>query len=142
MRPQSIVMFERLFLGSLVLSLLTLAVGYDEMAATLAEDPGMQQLGLGSGFLIAMVTVSYAAYLLLWYLIARKASKPAKWILVVFTAIGVLSALPALGGAWNWTMLVSLAVYALEVGAVICLFQPDARAWLGGGAPSDPAAID
>jgi hypothetical protein len=142
MRPQSIVMFERLFLASLVLSLLTLAVGYDEMAATLAEDPGMQQLGLGSGFLIAMVTVSYAAYLLLWYLIARKASKVAKWILVVFTAIGVLSALPSLAGAWTWTMLVSLAVYALEVGAVICLFQPDARAWLGGGAPSDPAAID
>ena len=142
MRPQSIILFERLFLASLALSLLTLAIGYEEMAAAVAEDPGVKQLGIGPEFLVGMVVASYAVYLLLWYLIARKASKLAKWIFVLFTVIGVLSALPALGGPWTWTMLVSVAVYALEVGAAICLFQPDARAWLDGRLPADPGSPD
>lgn len=142
MRPQSIIMFERLFLASLALSLVTLALGYEEMVAALAEDPGLQRLGLGSGFLIGMVVASYALYLLLWRLIARKGSKAAKWIFVALTALGVLSALPSLAGPWDLLALVTLAVYALEVGAAIFLFRPDAVAWFDGAAPADPATFD
>lgn len=142
MRPQSIIMFERLFLASLALGVLGLILSYGQIADLATSDPGMQQLGLGSGFLIGVVAVSYAVYLLLWFLIARRASNVAKWILVVFTVLGVLSALPSLTGSWNVTLLLSLAVYALEIAAVVYLFQPDAKAWLGGKGQADATTFD
>ena len=78
----------------------------------------------------------------MWHLIAHRASNAAKWILVVFTVIGVLLALPGLAGPWNSTLALSLMVYALEVLAVVYLFRPDARAWLDGKGQADPATFD
>ena len=142
MRPHSIIMFERLFLASLVLGVLGLLLSYQQISEMAANDPGMRQLGLGSGFLLGIVAVSYAVYLLLWHLIAHRASNAAKWVLVVFTAIGVLLALPGLAGPWTSTLALSLMVYALEVLAVIHLFRPDAKAWLDGKGQADPGAFD
>ena len=142
MRPQSIVMFERLFLASLVLGVVGVLLSYGQMAEFASGDPGMRRLGLGSGFLVGVLGVSYAVYLLLWYLIARRASTVAKWILVVFTVLGVLSALPALGGPWNATLVLSLAVYALEIVALVYLFRPDARAWFAGETQGPPVTFD
>lgn len=142
MRPQSIIMFERLFLASLALGAVGFLLSYPRMADLAANDPGMRQLGLGSGFLIGIVIASYAVYLLLWHLIARRASNVAKWILVVFTVAGVIVALPTLTGPWTSTFVLSLVVYALGILAVVYLFRPDAKAWFGGKAQADPAAFD
>lgn len=142
MRPQSIVMFERLFLASLAISVLGFILNYREMTEVLARDPGMQQVGLGSGFIVGTAVVGYALYLLLWYLIARRASKVAKWILVVFVAISVLSTLPSLTGPWNSTIVFAVVIAALEIAAVALLFQADATAWLDGKATPDPTTFD
>jgi len=142
MRPKSIVMFERLFLASLVLGALGVLLSYQKLTDLAANDPGMRQLGVGSGFLVGVVIASYAVYLLLWYLIARGASNVAKWILVVFTVLGVLFALPGLAGAWDSTSALSLVVYALEILAVVYLFRPDAKEWLAGKGQADPATFD
>ena len=142
MRPHSIIMFERLFLASLVLGILGSLLSYQQITDLAANDPGMRQLGLGSGFLIGIVIAGYAVYLLLWHLIARRASNVAKWILVVFTALGVLVALPGLAGPWNSRQVLSLMVYALQVLAVVYLFRPGARAWLDGKGQADPATFD
>ena len=144
MRPKSIIMFERLFLASLLLGLLNFGLSYRDAAALVANDAGAQKLGLGPGFLIGIMIVSYAIYLLLWFLIARMGSNVAKWILVVLTAIGVLSALPALTGAWDVTLALSLAVYALEILALAYLFKPDSKTWFGGKGEgeADGASVD
>ena len=146
MRPHSIIMFERLFLASLVLGALGVLLSYQEAVGLVANDPGMQQFGLGSGvisgFVIGVVTVSYAIYLLLWHLIARRASNVAKWILVVLMVLGLLSALPGLTGTWNSTFVLSLVVYALEILAIVYLFRPDAVAWFDGKGQADPATFD
>jgi len=142
MRPQSIIMFERLFLASLALGVLGFLLSYQQVADVAANDTGMRQLGLGTGFLIGVVAISYAVYLLLWYLIAHRASNAAKWILVVFTALGILLALPGLAGPWTSTLVLSVVVYALGILAVIHLFRPDAKAWLDGKPPADPATFD
>ena len=141
MRPPSIIMFERLFLASLALSALSFALSYDSLIEQLAREPGLVELGLGSGFVIGTAVVGYAIYLLLWFLIARKASNVAKWVLVVFLALGLISLLGALAGPWGLTMLIGLAVYALEIAAAVYLFRPDAAAWLKGKA-ADPATFD
>lgn len=142
MRPKSILMFERLFLGSLVLGALNVLLSWQDAAAQMADDPGAQQLGLGSGFLLAITVGSFAVYLLLWLLIARQASTVAKWILTVLVALGVAFALPALAGSWNVTLVLSLVVHALEILALVYLFRPDAKAWLDGAEPADSAAAD
>ena len=142
MRPKSIVMFERLFLASLALGLLNFLLSYQDAAALVANDTGAQKLGLGGGFLIAITAVSTAVYLLLWFLVARMASTIAKWVLVVFVGLGVLAALPALTGAWSVTLALSLVVYALEVLALVYLFRPDAKAWLGGTEQADEPSAD
>ncbi len=142
MRPPSIMMFERLFLASLALSLLGFVLNYGQISDVATSDPGMAQLGLGMGFLIGVMVASYALYVLFWFLIARRASNVAKWILVVFTVLGVLSMLPTLTGSLDATALLSLAVYALEIAAVVYLFRPDAKDWLAGKGQADPTTFD
>ena len=142
MRPKSIIMFERLFLGSLVLGALNVLLSYDDAAARVANDPGAQQLGLGSGFFFGITAGSFAVYLLLWFLIARQASTVAKWILTVFVALGVAFALPALTGSWTVTLALSLVIHALEILALVYLFRPDAKAWLSGAGQADSATAD
>lgn len=145
MRPASIVIFERLFLASLALSVVNFIIGYDAAANELAREPALAQIGLGTEILIGMMVVTTAIYLLLWFLIARKASNVAKWFLVVFTALGAatfLSSLAALGLRTDLNVLLSLAYYALAVAAVVFLFKPDAVGWLRGERHADPAAFD
>lgn len=142
MRPQSIVMFERLFLASLAVSALSFLLNYGQMAEIVASEPTLQQAGLGTGFMIGVTLAGYALYLILWYLIARKAANWAKWVLVVFVALSLISLPGALTGPWNLTLLLGLAVYALEVVAVVHLFRADAAAWLTGKQAADPATFD
>jgi hypothetical protein len=136
-------MFERLFLASLAVSACVTVVIYDGVARALAADPSMRQLGLGSGFLTGLLAASFAIYLLLWYLIAHKASNIAKWILVVLVTLGVLTSLPALlQASFDFATLSGLAATLLEVAAVVYLFRADASAWLTGAPSADPAAFD
>lgn len=142
MRPPSILMFERLFLISLALSMLSFVLGYETMAEELANEPGVAELGLGNGFLVTTMVVGVGIYLLLWFLIARKASNVAKWILIALLALSVIS-LPALfSGPMDLYAILTLAVYALEVAAVVFLFRDDATAWLKGEGDTDPATFD
>ena len=83
MRPPSIVLFDRLFLASLAVSLISLALNYAAIAQQVTGAPGMAELGLGAGFFAGILVVSYAISVLLWFLVAHKASNVAKWILVV-----------------------------------------------------------
>jgi len=137
MRPESVITFERLFLLSLAISAGTIVVGFDAMMRAVLNDPGVQQLGLGSGVIIGVIAASYAVYLLLWWLIARRASNVAKWILVVFVALGLISLPTTLGGPISVLLVLNLAVYALEVAALVFLFRADAKAWFRGEPQSD-----
>lgn len=142
MRPQSIVMFERLYLASLALSVLSFVIGFQAVVDVFTSDLAVQQLGLGAGFIVGVAVVGYAIYLLLWYLVARRAANWAKWVLVVFVAIGITSLRALLTGPWNLTNILGLVVYALEVAAVVYLFRADAKAWLSGEQEADSATFD
>ncbi len=142
MRPKSILMFERLFLAALAGSLVGSALSYDETVGALAADPTLQKVGLGTGFVLAVMAASFAIYLLLWYLIAHKASAVAKWILVAFTVISLIMIVPSLAGPLDSLQLLNLIVYALHIAAVVFLFRADAVAWFRGEAPADAAPSD
>lgn len=142
MRPASIVLFERLFLASLVVSVASFVLTYEQTMGLLESDPAMAGLGFGSSVILGLAIAGYAIYLLLWFLIARKASSVAKWILVVLVALSLISLLATLAAPWDLILLISAVVYALEVAAVVCLFNDDAKDWFSGKWSADPTTFD
>ena len=142
MRPSSIIWFERLFLASLIVSLVNFVLGYGQMRRLWLADPRLAQVGLGSGFLVGAAVLSFVIYLLLWFLIARKASNVAKWVLVVFIAIGLLSLPSAFTGPFSVAQGLGLLVYILEIAAIVCLFRADARAWFAGEQTHEASPLD
>lgn len=133
MRPASIVGFERFFLASLALGLINSVLSYRSSMALVQADPAMVEMGFGSGFIITTLAFGFGIPLLLWFLIARKASNVAKWIVVVLTAIGMLSivmSFSTLAERGSVTVLISLVTLALQLFAIYLLFRPDAKAWL------------
>lgn len=141
MRPQSILVFERLFLLSLVVSAVAFFLGFDQLTG----DPTVVRSGLGTGFILGVAAASYALYLLFWYLIARKAVNWAKWVLLALVAISLVSlpgALVQLARSFDVDVLLNVAVLALEVVALGYLFRADAKAWLNGERPVNPTVFE
>jgi len=135
-------MFERLFLASIAVSLVSIVINFDTMVEQLASDPAMDDLGLSGGFLAGAMAVGMAIWVLLWFLIARKASNVAKWILIVLAALGLISLPAMLTGPWDTIALLGLASYALELAAIVYLFRDDAKAWLKGQWHTDSTTFD
>ena len=131
MRPASIVKFDRYFLLSLGIGLVNAVVSYDAYVKMLADDPATAQFG--ASFVLSTLAFGFGIPLLLWYLVARKASNVAKWLVVVLTGLGLLGILPSLSMMLDRGILyfgMSLATFGLQLYAVYYLFRPDAKAWL------------
>lgn len=147
MRPQSIQLFEKVYLGAIAIGLVNTVLSWSQVDAMLA-DPRMQAAGLGTGTLVFGLIVGILVPLLLWYFIARRASNIAKWIYVVLTALSVFGFLSALANPMVpkglVTVLGALAT-GLQVYGAWLLFRPDAAAWLdskGAEGPGDPKTFD
>lgn len=86
------------------------------------------------GVLIGSFLFGLALGLLLWWLVSSKGSNLARWILVLFFALGVLNLVYAFasGALAGLTITNGLTVLstALTAAAVYYLLQPDAKAWL------------
>ena len=148
MRPQSIKLFEKVYLASIAIGLVEVAVGWQRLIAETLEPLASVAEGTRQGLLIASVVLVFGILLLLWFLVARKASNVAKWILVALMALGAFSILKEtfdsavskdLGFALN-AVSTLLGLYAMWL-----LFRPDAAAWLeskGADGPGDPETFD
>ncbi len=131
MRPQSIINFERLYLGSMVLGLIATAINWSAIQAQVTATPGAALLP--SWFLPASLVAGYAINLLLWYFIARRGAVVAKWILVIFFGIGLLYLPGIVSGKLPAMQLVpALINTALQAAAVWMLFRPDTKPWFAG----------
>ena len=138
MRPNSIVWFERLFLGSLLLGVINAFLVYDNVVAVMDADPNMAALGMGGGFAIVIWVVSFAISLLLWYLIARKASTVAKWIFVVLTVVGLLMTSLNPGEMLTFANILTGLIFVMQLASVVVLFFPDATAWFKAARSPEP----
>lgn len=134
MRPESIVMFERLYLGALAVAVVNFALTWNSTQEYMANDPAVAAAGLGNGFLISTMLLSFAIPLLLWYFIAKRGSNIAKWILVVLFGFGLISMIFSFGTMMAMSgpigLIGALLTTALQAGAVYMLFKPDAVEWL------------
>ncbi|CAN5366005.1 hypothetical protein BH09PSE4_BH09PSE4_09280 [soil metagenome] len=140
-RPQSIILFERLYLGALALGILNTALNWSAAGAIIADEPALA--GVASWYQPVATAIGIAIPLLLWYFIARRGSPVAKWIMVV------LSALAAAGLVWSLSVgsanlsligILGIITVLLNLAAAWTLFRPDAKPWFGEVPAADAAA--
>ena len=147
-RPHSIELFEKSYLASIAVSTIALALGWSTISSRLEGDLGGASASAGSTIIIGSIVVGYVVSLLLWFLIARRASNVAKWILVVLTAIGLFGTLTTLfvpSEPKDLNFALNALATAIGVYAAWLLFRPDAVAWLesrGASGPADPTTFD
>jgi nitrate/nitrite transporter NarK len=146
MRPPSIRLFEKLYLLTIGLGLVGLALSWDSMIGLAQARSGAAE-STAAGVVVGAAVFGVLIPLLLVYFIARRASNIAKWIFVVLTAFGLLSFLAAVTRPeLPKDMLLALNAVSLVL-SLYCawlLFRPDARAWLDsrGGAAGADGAVD
>lgn len=146
MKPPSIARFEQLYLGGFALGLVATALSWRGNTERLAADP--RTASVSGWFVPATTALTIVITLLLWYFIARRGSVVAKWIAVIFIALGLLGGIGNLmtllgGHSPNVpASLLSLVVTLMQVAAAVMLFRPDARLWFGEtpDVPEEPLA--
>ncbi len=142
MRPQSIRYFDYLFLGGMVLGILNTVFSFGETMAIVAADPATQALGDPLVFIVFTLVFSFGINLLLWFFISRKKSTIAKWILVVFMAIGVLGMPSSLATLSTIPATIAVVITLIQLAAIIMLFRADAKAWFASkGQPEADASV-
>ncbi|MEG9269547.1 hypothetical protein [Qipengyuania sp. Mu-71] len=130
MKPASIRKFDWLYLGSVAIGLLGVALNYGAIASlTEADLAGQGYADMGAGVLIAGVLFGIAISLALWFMISVLRIGLAKWLLVVLTAWSVVTSGVAIVTNFDATMVWGLVSTVMTVLAIWFLFQPDATAW-------------
>ena len=148
MRPQSIELFEKVYLGTIAIDLVEVAFGWQRLTADILERFATVSEGTRQVLLIGSVVFAFGISLLLWFLIARRASNIAKWIFVVLAVSGVYSLLKQIVFSTvpkDIDFALNTASTLLGLYAVWLLFRPDAVAWLkskGADGPGDPKTFD
>ncbi len=138
-RPASIIRFERFYVGHICIGLagsLVALFGPESAARVQATE------AVGPWLIPAVLGLAVVTQVALWYLIARRASAVAKWVLVAFTAVNIIGlaflmfgfatgigaeARSAAGSA------ASVIASALLLVAVAHLFRSDVKVWFGEG---------
>ena len=137
-RPPSILLFERLYLAALVVSIVLALANWSGDVAALTVDPGITRLKGADGMLPVIYPILrlliWAGWLLLWFFVARRGSRVAKIVVTLFVLIAAYDGSKVLlamltGPLAGWTPTGALVETALLVSAAAMLFRPDARSW-------------
>jgi hypothetical protein len=132
-RPQSIILFERLYIASILLSLIG-ALGMMQALPTIAPN-----IPPGAAAFIPTVVIGSALFglaigLLLLYFVARRGSDVARWIFVAFFLFALVGLVRRTFGHSPitlplWLNTISLVQILLHAGCVWLLFRPDSKIW-------------
>jgi hypothetical protein len=127
-RPNSIIWFERLYLGTIALGLINTAITWSTIQGQVAATPGAGLLP--GGFMIGTILIGVVVNLLLWYFIARRGSNVARIILTVLFALGIFGVFAIFVQGMPWSMkIVPLISFVLQAVGVFLLYRPDAKPW-------------
>lgn len=120
MRPKNIIMFERLVLASLALGPIQTLIGWQQLMA------------LGSiQFVLGIQAFTIGVILLLTFLVSRRRSKVAMWILIVMFVLGVPMIIKMFtDGVLVGASLITLAQTLAQLLGIILLFTPASRSWM------------
>ena len=139
-KPPSIARFEQFYWASVILGLVNAGLNWSKSQAVLAANP---MLANATWFLPASQVLGLTIAVLIWYFIARRPSVIAKWVQVVFAALGAFGLLSALAlfamgrSALSAQIALGFVANMLYIAAAVMLFKPDARLWFGEGLDED-----
>ena len=120
MRPQSMRIFDFLFIGSV-------AIGLGNLIVTLADASIADHR---RATLIAGAVFGAIIAITLWYLISRLRIGFFKWVLAVLVAFGLMSLRDTLADGIDVADVIGLVASVMQLAAVAILFRADARQWL------------
>jgi hypothetical protein len=133
-RPQSIINFERCYLGAMAVGILSSVLNWSAIQGQVAATPGAGLLP--DWFMPVTIVISLGINLLLWYFAARRGAVVAKWIIVVFFAFSLIGIPGMLSGLVpTRIMIFGLVSLVLNAIAVWMLFRPDSKPWFKGVRP-------
>ncbi len=118
---------------------------WDEMAAAIERESSGLASSTGMTVVVIMLIFFALISIAFWYAIARRASKIAKWIYVVWMGLGSISTIMSLSdpiGFRGAALVASLVSTALTIASIICLFRPDAVAWFARRGRSEASVFD
>ena len=126
-RPRSVILFERLFLFSILIGFVQAAAGWDQLVERAPAE------GEGGGAVLLLLGLTFFTMGALALLVSRGRMASAKWALVILCAIGLPLFFVSLAGGRlvGWVPL-ALVQAALQVVSLGFLFAGDARRWLAG----------
>ena len=129
MKPRSIIHFQRLFLGSTLLTIANIFIHYSALRSS-ALAKGASPAGPILGVIVAM-----GFYALFRFGIGRIASNVAKWLFVAFTVFSLVQIpinLPETIRIGPSYALLDAFCFVLQLAAATMLFRQDAADWLKG----------
>ncbi|EZP52650.1 hypothetical protein [Sphingomonas sp. RIT328] len=139
-KPPSIARFEQFYWASVILGLVNAGLNWSKSQAVLAANP---MLAKATWFLPASQVLGLTIAVLIWYFVARRPSVIAKWVQVVFAALGAFGLLSALAllamgrSAMSAQIALGFVANMLYIAAAVMLFKSDARLWFGEGLDED-----
>lgn len=133
-KPDSMKKFDLLYLGSLAVGLIGLALGWDGLVEQMNAEFVAQGLepesGFATGAIIGGFVLGIGISVALWFLVSIVRIEFVKWILVLFTAYGVLSLVGGIALAGFDPIQISGIISTLmSIAAVWMLFRPDSKEW-------------
>lgn len=139
MRPKSIILFERLFLASILLTAISAFLSFDQTLAQMEVNADFRGLGWGAAALTTAAIGYVIVLLLLNYFIAHRASVIAKWVLVLLTVLSMTTLPGAFALQSGLPLILAVLTNLCALAAIIMLFMTDARNWLGSKPDAGPA---
>jgi hypothetical protein len=118
---------------------------WGEMAAAIERASPQSTTSTSMVAVVIMLSFFASISIAFWYAIARRASKIAKWIYVIWMGLGSISTLTSLSdptGFKGAALVASLVSTALTIASIVCLFRPDAVAWFARKGRSDASVFD
>jgi hypothetical protein len=124
-RPKTIVYFEWIIFGTLLVGALQSYLTWDRVAQAAAAYPG------GARPLIIMLVFIYGLFATLALLVSRRRSKIAMWILIALVALGLYGLVEAVIRGQLGSDVITTALGEVVQGVALgLLFTPSARRWM------------
>lgn len=118
MKPVSVKKFDILYLGSVALGLIALALDFDNVVGGMSES-------LAAVSMFFLVVISAA----LWFLVSVLRIEAVKWIIALFMAYSVYSFALGFSPEIDLRLVLEILSTVMTLAAIYYLFRPDAKAW-------------
>jgi hypothetical protein len=140
MKPATIRRFDIFYLAWVALVVVDFFLQHDAYVAQVSAQGSGSGVVLGSTFVNILFGVWVLVMLLLWYLVSRKRSVIAKWLIVALTIFNVF-AVP-FDDVLTAPAIVTWLTLLASVVASYSLFGASANAWFSGASAGEAASAD